>query len=166
MQDSVSKISKEEILEALQGVHDPEIPVISVVDLGIISGIDIEEEGITVKMTPTFSGCPAIHFMQDNIRAALVEKFKTDKVEVIVDFETTWGSNRISEKGLGLLKKFGLAPPKRYSGDLKISEIADISCPYCDSKDTIMKSAFGSTLCRSIHYCNSCHQAFEQFKPV
>jgi ring-1,2-phenylacetyl-CoA epoxidase subunit PaaD len=166
MTNAIENISRETVLEALKDVHDPEIPVISVVDLGIISGIEINEEGVLIRMTPTFSGCPAIHFIQDNIRTVLIEKLHTENVEVIVDFETTWGSNRISEKGLGILKRFGLAPPKRYDKELQISDIADISCPYCDSRDTVMKSAFGSTLCRSIHYCNHCLQSFEQFKPV
>ncbi len=166
MEGVLDTISKEQVYEALQNVHDPEIPVISVVDLGIIPSVEISSEGILVRMSPTFSGCPALHFMQENIRAELIQKLGTDKVEVIIDFESPWSSNNISEKGLGLLKKFGLAPPARYKNELNVSDIADTACPYCDSHDTVMKSAFGSTLCRSIHYCNNCKQAFEQFKPV
>jgi ring-1,2-phenylacetyl-CoA epoxidase subunit PaaD len=159
-------INKAQVLDALKEVFDPEIPVLSVVDLGIIADVEITEDGILVRMTPTFSGCPALHFIQDNIRTTLIQKLGTSKVEVILDFEASWNSNHISEEGLKILKKFGLAPPKRYSTELEIDGISDITCPYCDSSNTVMKSAFGSTLCRSIHYCNECKQSFEQFKPV
>lgn len=155
------------IWSVLEQVPDPEIPTLSVVDLGIITAVELPaEKEVKVTMTPTFSGCPAINFMKQNIQSKIEEQLPDYKVEVLVDFETQWSSNRISEEGLKKLKDFGLAPPKRYKGELDVDSIADVKCPYCGSENTTMNSPFGPTLCRAIHYCFDCKQGFEQFKPL
>lgn len=156
----------EHIWQALEQVPDPEIPFISVVDLGIISKVDICGDGIKITMTPTFSGCPAIQVIRNEIRDKVAAKLEREDVEVLVDFKTQWNSNMISEKGREALKNFGLAPPKKYKDELNVADIADVHCPHCGSENTTMNSPFGSTLCRAIHYCFNCHQSFEQFKPV
>ncbi len=162
--------TEEEIRKALEEVYDPEIPVISVIDLGIISTVEINEadQHILVRMTPTFSGCPAIKLISSEIRSNLAKNLglSDDHIDVLVDMKTPWTTNNISEKGREILKNFGLAPPRRYTGDLDVSTIVDVNCPYCNSENTTMNSAFGSTLCRSIHYCFDCLQSFEQFKPL
>ena len=155
------------IMQVLEEVPDPEIPVISVVDLGIITNVDVSQfPHIVITMTPTFSGCPAIQHMRNQILQKIQEKLPDNTVEVNVDFNTQWNSNMISEKGLLALKNFGLAPPKRYNNSLDVGSIADAKCPYCNSEHTTMNSPFGSTLCRAIHYCFDCKQSFEQFKPL
>ena len=159
-------ITKEDILEALQEVKDPEIPTISVVDLGIIRNIDIDEEhNVKVIMTPTFSGCPALKIMENMVKDR-IEKMGITSVNVTTNFDDPWNTDMITEKGLAGLKKHGLAPPERHSGLVQIDFLTKVECPLCGSRNTVMKSPFGPTLCRSLHYCNDCLNAFEQFKPV
>jgi ring-1,2-phenylacetyl-CoA epoxidase subunit PaaD len=159
-------ITKEEILTALEDVKDPEIPTISVVDLGIISDVKIKEDNsVSVTMTPTFSGCPALK-MLENLVKEKIESLDIENVEVKTTFDVPWNTNMITVKGKEMLKKHGLAPPPQHDGIIQIDILTHIPCPYCGSKQTILKSPFGPTLCRSLHYCNNCLQAFEQFKPV
>ncbi len=158
--------TKDQILKWLEEVKDPEIPVLSIVDLGVIPEVVIENESVTIGLTPTFVGCPAIDMMKDEIIATLLSK-GIPKVKVDVNFRTQWTSDLITEKGKTALKKFGLAPPPSSHSvisDLDILEHAH--CPRCDGTNTELKNPFGATLCRSIHYCNTCKEAFEQFKPI
>lgn len=155
------------IWQALEDVKDPEIPAISVVDLGIIIDVHADQDSnVVIRMTPTFSGCPALQLIQFQVRKRARAVQGVNSAEVKVDYDTQWTSNRISEKGRHAIKDFGLAPPPVFDGDLDVDTIENVDCPHCNSRDTILKSAFGSTLCRSIHYCNSCLQSFEQFKPL
>lgn len=158
-------ITKEDVLEALQDVKDPEIPTISVVDLGIIRNVEVGERIIKITMTPTFSGCPALKIMENMVKEKITELTALD-VEVTTNFDTQWNTNMITEKGLEGLKKHGLAPPLRHEGLVQIDMITHAECPLCGSTNTALKSPFGPTLCRSLHYCNDCLNAFEQFKPV
>ena len=159
-----------QIWKDLEEVKDPEIPVISVVDLGMITGIDITEEDVVIiNMTPTFAACPAIDVLRASITKQIKDKlakYNLKGIEVKVSFDVQWNSNLITEKGKKVLKEFGLAPPPAYVNDFDTDVLSHVPCPFCDSTDTEMKSTFGSTLCRSIHYCNSCRQGFEQFKPL
>lgn len=160
-------IQKEEILSILQAVKDPEIPVISVVDLGVITDVQIlSEDSIKVIMTPTFAGCPAIEVMKQGVYDQLKTVTGLKNIEVEVNYDIPWTSNRISACGKQLLKDFGLAPPPEVKQEISIETLENVPCPYCNSENTTLKSAFGSTLCRSIHYCNDCLQSFEQFKPL
>lgn len=158
-------IDKKKVLSWLEEVQDPEIPVLSLVDLGVITNVDIDDNHVRVKMTPTFAGCPAIDYMKADVIRVLKQK-GVESVECDVNFETQWNSNMISEKGREALKKFGLAPPPKHDLIVDLEILERIECPYCGSNDTELKNSFGPTLCRSIHYCNNCKQAFEQFKPV
>ena len=160
-------MTKETILKALHEVKDPEIPAISVVDLGIITGIEVSpnESAVEIQMTPTFVGCPAIALMQREIREK-VESLGFKKVAVTIDEKKKWSSNLISKKGRQQLKNFGLAPPPQHTSLVQIEMLAHVTCPFCDSSNTRLNSPFGSALCRAIHYCNSCKQTFEQFKPL
>jgi ring-1,2-phenylacetyl-CoA epoxidase subunit PaaD len=166
METLLEKISREDVLNALHDVMDPEIPRLSVVDLGVITKVEITPENVVkVTMTPTFSGCPAVRVMQDSIRERL-ELMPFAGVEVKVSFEVPWNSNRISEKGRGVLREMGFAPPPKHNGYFELNVLERVACPFCNSTNTTLQSPFGPTLCRSIHYCNSCSQAFEQFKPL
>ncbi len=160
------KITKEDILEALQDVKDPEIPTISVVDLGIITGVEIDDDNfVKVTMTPTFSGCPALKIMENMVKER-IEIMNISGVEVTTNFDTPWSTNMITPKGIEGLKKHGLAPPEKHNGLVQIEILEKVKCPHCGSRNTTLKTPFGPTLCRSMHYCNECLNAFEQFKPV
>ena len=153
------------VWSALETVADPEIPVISVVEMGIIADARVVDGRVTVEMTPTFAGCPALDVMRKDIGEAVRAAGFSD-VTVDVVFDPPWTSDRISAEGRRKLKEFGLAPPARACGEISEASLARVSCPFCDSADTTLESIFGPTLCRAIHYCNSCRQSFEQFKPV
>ncbi|GAA4428742.1 phenylacetate-CoA oxygenase subunit PaaJ [Pontibacter saemangeumensis] len=160
------KLTKEHILTLLEEVKDPEIPVLSLVDLGVITGVEISDGNhVTVKMTPTFAGCPAMDYMKKDVERTL-EKHGITHHTVSMSFDSPWDSNRISEKGRKALKEFGLAPPPAYDMVLDLDILEYATCPYCNSENTTMRTPFGPTLCRSMHYCNDCRQMFEQFKPL
>lgn len=159
-------LSEAQIWQALEVVKDPEIPTLSMVDMGIITKVEIRgDSDVFVEMTPTFSGCPAIKMMEGMVAERLKE-IGIEKVEVVTTFDKPWDSNKLTERGLMCLKKHGLAPPPKHKGEITQELLEHVACPFCGSKNTETKSPFGPTLCRSLHYCNNCLQAFEQFKPV
>lgn len=150
--------------QALDTVADPEIPTVSIVELGMIADVREEEGDLVVDMTPTFAGCPALALIQTEIIRALAGAgLRSAKVNVVYD--PPWTTDRITEVGRRRLKEFGLAPPgSRCEGGMP--KIDQTPCPFCDSTKTELESIFGPTLCRSIHYCHACLQSFEHFKPV
>lgn len=154
-----------DVLQALQSVTDPEIPTISVVDLGIVTKVDVSETSLHVVITPTFVGCPATEAIRKNVEERLRE-FGNKSISVTVDFSTPWNSNRISDKGREALRKHGLSPAPVYQIEFDPSMLHGAECPVCGSTNTKLTSPFGPTLCRALHYCNNCNQAFEQFKPL
>lgn len=159
-------LTEDQVRKALAEVMDPEIPVVSVLDMGMITEIKIDEDNqVMVRMTPTFAGCPAIDVLKKGIAKA-VEDLGASSVEVIVDYQTAWDSNRITEQGKQRLEKFGLGRPEYHEGDVTMEMVEQAKCPHCGSENTTLNSAFGSALCRSIHFCYDCSQTFERFKPV
>ena len=158
-------VIEKDIWIALEAVMDPEIPVLSVVDLGIITNVNMDGSRASVKMTPTFSGCPAIKLMEKQVHDA-VKALGFEEVAVETNFDVQWNTDRISAKGKEIIKNFGLAPPPQHNGNIDMNQLAHTACPHCDSENTTMKSPFGPTLCRSLHYCFDCLQAFEAFKPI
>jgi len=160
------KVTLDTIWQALQEVTDPEIPVISIVEMGIVRDVILSKEGATVKMTPTFAGCPALHVIQRDISTKL-QQMGLEAVSVELVLSPPWSSDWISDGGREKLRQFGLAPPPKHGGDLISVAFLDVAkCPRCDSTNTVIKNAFGPTLCRMIWYCNDCLDAFEQFKPL
>jgi ring-1,2-phenylacetyl-CoA epoxidase subunit PaaD len=149
----------------LEDVKDPEIPVLSLVDLGVITDVVVEADGVKIEMTPTFVGCPALDLMKQEIEEVLHSKGIVH-VAIEVSYRLPWTSDRITEKGKAALKKFGLAPPPTGQVFTDLDVLEHVACPRCNGTDTELKNAFGPTLCRSIHYCNTCREAFEQFKPL
>ena len=155
-----------EIWHALEEVNDPEIPVINVVDMGIIADVRLDGERCVIDMTPTFVGCPALDVIRDNIRTA-VHDVGEKSVTVNVVYDPPWTSDRITEAGRRKLHAVGFAPPgPSCGGGSAMPSLENIPCPHCDSTNTALESMFGPTLCRSIHYCNACLQSFEHFKAV
>ena len=150
----------------LETVMDPEIPTISLVDLGIVTKIESRAaQHAYVQLTPTFSGCPALRVVEDLVRDALTDA-GFQEIVVETSFETQWNTNLISEKGRAALLKHGLAPPVKHEGYIELDVLSDTPCPLCNSRNTTLQSPFGPTLCRSLHYCNNCRNAFEGFKPI
>ena len=158
-------INEAEVMHALKEVMDPEIPTLSVIDMGMIVSVSIQENKAMVSMIPTFTACPALHIIKQQIHDRVLS-MGFENVLVTIDDQVIWNSDRITNEGNEKLKAFGLGSPKRHEGNFSISEIENSTCPHCGSDDTTLKSLFGSTLCRSIHFCFSCKQGFERFKPL
>ena len=158
------------VWEALATIPDPEIPAISLVDLGVIGDVRVDDDGALarVELLPTFVGCPAIEVMRQRIGERLTELAIAERVEVAVSFATPWTSERISDAGRERLRRSGFAPPVMTAGD-SLDELAVLpiaECPYCGSRNTALDNPFGPTLCRAIYHCADCRQPFEQFKRV
>lgn len=158
-------LTREQVYTWLEEVKDPEIPVLSLVDLGVITEVTVEGNHVRVEMTPTFVGCPALDFMKQEIHEVL-NKYGVSQVTIDVTFRKPWNSDLISERGKQALKKFGLAPPPSRELFTELDVLEHAACPRCNGTDTELRNTFGPTLCRSIHYCNTCREAFEQFKPL
>ncbi|HEX5505019.1 MAG TPA: 1,2-phenylacetyl-CoA epoxidase subunit PaaD [Thermomicrobiales bacterium] len=161
---------------ALREVYDPEIPTISVVDLGIVHRVAATPERVRVEIMPTFVACPALDVMRRVIGERLVELDLAPEVSVGVTFAEQWTSDRITPAGMAALRAAGFAPPAgapSFTADSVVNldprgalRPALVACPYCGSKSTTLENRFGPTLCRSIYYCNNCRQPFEAFKAV
>jgi len=154
---------------ALYDVHDPEIPTISVVDLGVVRSVAADEGRIRVELLPTFVGCPAIDVMRESVEQCL--RPFADEVSVEISFAEPWTTERISDAGRVALRAAGFAPPPPRAGDddrfLSVLPNPPVGeCPYCGSRNTTLENAFGPTLCRAIYHCTQCRQPFEQFKEV
>ncbi len=154
---------------ALEGVPDPEVPVISVVELGIVRGLEVTEAGaVTVTITPTYSGCPAMFEIEKDVRAAL-EAAGASSVEVRTVLSPAWTTDWIPESARDKLRTYGnAAPGKADSGALVTLTRArpPVPCPWCGSPATELRSEFGSTACKAIHVCTSCRQPFDEFKAI
>ena len=157
-------VTAERVWEALAEVPDPEIPVLSLVDLGVVRGVEVDGEHVHVGFTPTFLGCPALEAMREQIAKRIRELGAEPDVEVLNE---GWSSDWITEEGHRKLRDSGFAPPSG-SAPATLLQIQTGShpCPYCDSTDTRLDNLFGPTPCRSIRYCNACRQPFEQFKTL
>lgn len=160
---------KQEAWELLKEITDPEIPVLNIVEMGIVRSVEVEKDKITVKITPTYSGCPAMSAIEKEIHQKL-EKNGTRAFEVKKDFSETWTTDWITEEARQKLKNYGIAPPGKTSSDQDIlkelRKTKIIPCPYCDSLDTELQSEFGSTPCKAQYYCNDCEEPFEHFKCI
>ena len=156
------------VWDALAGVPDPEIPAVSVVDMGMIREVIAVDGKTTVVVLPTFTGCPAIAEIVSDVRTAVERIEGAGAVEVETSFDPPWTTDRITEDGRKKLTEFGLAPPTG-NAPVLITEIGlpkAAKCPFCGSTDTKNENPFGPTPCRALYYCNACRNPFEQFKPV
>lgn len=158
-------LTQDEILAALHAVKDPEIPMVSIVEMGLIAEVQTAPDSVRIMLTPTFAGCPAVEVMRAESEKTM-RALGITHVSVRITFDPPWDSNRISPEGRRKLKEVGLAPPRPHSGNVDLIQLEMVNCPYCDSADTRLESAFGPTLCRAIHYCYGCQQSFEHFKPL
>ena len=160
-------VAEAQIWEALEEIPDPEIPVVSLVDLGVIRSVDVANGHVRIEFTPPFLGCPALEVMKRAMEEKVAELGAEPEVEVISD--DSWSTDRITPAGREKLRAAGLAPPApRESGAPKLVQLqANVfRCPYCGSPETRLENIFGPTPCRSLRYCESCRQPFEQFKTI
>lgn len=154
------------VMAALAEVPDPEIPAVSIVELGLVQAIDVEPNRLRVELLPTFVGCPALEVIRDTVAERLRAFGRA--VEVEISFATPWTSDRISPEGREKLRRSGFAPPPHLGSrrELPMLGEAPVQCPYCGSARTTLENVFGPTQCRSIRHCADCRQPFEAFKPI
>lgn len=158
-------ISEQEIWKILEEVKDPEVPVLSVVDLGIIRSVNVDENKINIIVTPTYSGCPALDVINMDIRLKLIEKGYRN-VSIQQQLSPAWTTDWMREEGKQKLKAFGIAPPNPKQQFCKQEMFMQeaVQCPRCNSYHTELISQFGSTACKSIYRCLDCKEAFDHFK--
>jgi ring-1,2-phenylacetyl-CoA epoxidase subunit PaaD len=154
-------VAEAQVWEALEEIPDPEIPVVSLVDLGVIRSVDVSNGHVRIEFTPTFLGCPALEVMKRAMEAKVRELGAEPEVSVIND--DSWGTDKITAAGREKLRAAGFAPPAPRLVQLQ-SQVH--KCPYCGSTETKLENIFGPTPCRSLRYCESCRQPFEQFKTI
>lgn len=156
------------VWSALATVPDPEIPTVSVVDMGMIGEVRVEGDDVTVVVLPTFTGCPALPVIERDVAAAVRSVPGVSFAKVEISFTPPWTTDRITDEGRRKLEDFGLAPPTG-EGPVLIADIGlptKATCPFCGSTDTVNENPFGPTPCRALYYCKGCSNPFEQFKPV
>lgn len=164
----VTTISREEIFSLLSQINDPEVPAINIVELGVVREVNWENELLVVSVTPTYSGCPAMKMIEEEIQNKLhANGFENFKIKTV--FFPAWTTDWMSDSTKQKLKEYGIAPP------LKTSKLTNspfhsfelkADCPFCGSNHTTLKSAFGSTACKALFYCDNCQQPFEHFKCI
>ncbi len=162
-----TELTPERVWEALAAIPDPEIPTISLVDLGVVRDVAVDGARVRIEFTPTFLGCPALEVMRDRMAAAVRDLGGEPDVVVVTD--APWSTDQITPAGREKLREAGFAPPgPRPAGRIQLVDIqrGPFRCPYCASTETTLENMFGPTPCRSIRYCTSCRQPFEQFKVV
>ena len=167
--DAGRRVDEATVRAALAEVADPEIPVVSIVDLGIVERVDVGPDRIDVELLPTFVGCPALDVIRSSVEDRLASFGRP--VEVTFGYRVPWTSDRITPAGRDKLRESGFAPPMHVGastpaiGNL-VSLGGAVPCPYCGSRRTVLENAFGPTQCRSIRYCTNCRQPFEEFKAI
>lgn len=162
-------VTRDALLAVLDQVMDPEVPVLSVRELGIVRDVEVDDAGaVTVTVTPTYSGCPAIRVIEQDILAALAAAGVPD-AHIRTTYTPAWTTDWIAPEAKAKLKAYGIAPPSRTEQTDLVQLLrrrAAVQCPYCDSFDTELRSEFGSTACKSVCWCRSCRQPFEEFKAI
>lgn len=160
-------VTEERVWDALAGIPDPEIPVISLVELGVVRDVEVEDARVRVAFTPTFLGCPALEAMRAAIEDAIRGLGAEPEIDVVLD--DSWSTDRITAEGREKLRGSGFAPPApREAGAPTLVQLRSAvhRCPYCGSTETRLENIFGPTPCRSIRWCEGCRQPFEQFKTI
>ena len=160
-------VTSEQVWAALDEIPDPEIPVISLVELGVVKDVAVDDARVHIEFTPTFMGCPALDVMKAEMERKVAELGAEADVRVVMD--DSWSTDRISAEGREKLREAGFAPPApRSAGAPTLVQLQSkaFRCPYCGSTETRLDNIFGPTPCRSVRYCESCRQPFEQFKTI
>ncbi|MCZ6776799.1 MAG: phenylacetate-CoA oxygenase subunit PaaJ [Ignavibacteria bacterium] len=153
------------IWKELEKIADPEIPVLTLVEMKVIRSVRVQDNQVTVVISPTYVGCPAMDAMKDEIRSRLRD-LGCEQINLETTFAPPWSTEMLDETTREKLRSFGIAPPAKHKGDLAATLAAPVPCPFCHSEKTHMESSFGPTLCRQIYYCDTCRQSFDRFKPL
>ena len=160
-------MKNEQLWNILEDVKDPEIPVLSLIDLGVVRNIEMKGDVPHITITPTYSGCPAMMEMEADIKTRLMaEGFKTVEVKTVLT--PTWTTDWITEKGRVALQEYGIAPPEQATTDKSalLGHPRQVTCPQCKSTETEMLSQFGSTPCKALYRCIDCKEPFDYFKCI
>jgi ring-1,2-phenylacetyl-CoA epoxidase subunit PaaD len=161
----VERIEQERIWDALKGIMDPEIPVLSLVEMKVIRSLEIRGNRAKILLSPTFLGCPALEHMKEEIRQRLVS-LGCEEVEIQLSLHPPWSTDLLDDEVKEKLRAFGIAPPPPNGESLVAVLELPVACPFCNSKQTHLESPFGATLCKQLYYCDTCRQSFERFKPL
>lgn len=168
MSARATALARDEVLAALDRVMDPEVPVLSVVELGIVREVQVEHDSVTVTITPTYSGCPAMRVIEQDVRSAM-EALGARTVEVRTSYAPAWTTDWIPAAAREKLRAYGIAPPGVANHEAPVTlgrRRPAVRCPHCGSAETELRSEFGSTACKAIHVCRACLQPFEEFKAI
>lgn len=159
--------SEQDILKILDQIPDPEIPVISIVELGVVRAVNIQGKEVEVIITPTYSGCPAMKQMEDDVRKAMVEQ-GFEKIQIKTIYTPAWTTDWMSAEAKLKLQKYGIAPPEESTSDKSFitGKHKAVTCPHCKSTNTTLVSQFGSTACKALYKCSDCLEAFDYFKCI
>lgn len=160
-----NQLQESNIWQALAEVPDPEIPVVSITDMGMVRGVELQGQRVVVTFTPTFSGCPALQVIRESIEQA-VRQLGFAEVEVKSTLTPPWSTDWINDVARQRLQDYGIAPPAPAGDGLIQLEPAPTACPRCGSYNVRMTASFGSTLCKRMYVCDNCHEPFEGFKSV
>ena len=168
--NDINTTEEQKLWQILEDVKDPEVPVLSIVDLGIVRSIELvtsndERSGLTITITPTYSGCPAMDVIQIDIRLKLVEHGYKN-IQIQQSLSPAWTTDWMTEEGKRKLKEFGIAPPnpKQQFCSQEMFQQEAVQCPHCNSFHTGLISQFGSTACKAMYRCHDCQEAFDYFK--
>jgi ring-1,2-phenylacetyl-CoA epoxidase subunit PaaD len=163
---AATKLSREDVYAILHGVMDPEVPVLSVVELGIIREVEANADAVIVTVTPTYSGCPAMHAIEQDIEAAL-KAGGFQSVTIRTEYAPAWTTEWMNDAAKEKLRVYGIAPPGHLTAQQLVPlgvTVRSVACPFCGSGNTSLESEFGPTSCKSLHVCHACRQPFEHFK--
>ncbi len=159
------KLDEKTIWEELGKITDPEIPILSLVEMKILRSVLVTDDGVKVVMSPTFIGCPALDVMKNEIRSRLVA-LGCEQVTIETTFSPPWSTDMLDDDVKEKLRVFGIAPPPKTGEELVAVLSLPVPCPFCNSSHTHLESAFGATLCKQMFYCDECWQSFDRFKPI
>jgi ring-1,2-phenylacetyl-CoA epoxidase subunit PaaD len=159
----MATLTLEELHGRIGQISDPEVPVLTIADLGVLRAVDEREGHIVVTITPTYSGCPAMDHIESEVQRVLVEAGVDGSVETV--FSPAWTTDWMSESGKEKLKEYGIAPPRHIETAVDLAP-SPIRCPQCDSPNTEVISTFGSTACKSLRRCLDCLEPFDHFKEL
>ena len=159
-------MNKSSVIGFLRRVPDPEVPALNIVDLGIVRDVLLEGDSVEVVITPTYSGCPAMQVIEENIVSVLREQ-GIEKVQLKTVLSPAWTTDWLSDEAKTKLREYGIAPPQKRQGEIDIltEESVAVNCPHCGSSRTVQKSFFGSTACKALYVCSDCKEPFDYFKP-
>ena len=163
---TTSTIEQKKIWQILSSVTDPEVPVLSILDLGIVRDVKINGDEVEVIITPTYTGCPAMDMIAMNIKLALIANGYYN-IKITLVLSPAWTTDWMSEEGKRKLKEYGIAPPnpkQQGCNDKLFAEAEELQCPHCNSYHTYRISEFGSTACKALYKCNDCKEPFDYFK--